>query len=66
MRGNYKDGELDGLYEVFYENGQLSRTGNYKNGERDGLWDFFRGNGSFWFIECHKNGEEVDSSYCED
>ena len=30
---NFKDGELDGLWEAYYENGQLKSSRNYKDGE---------------------------------
>jgi antitoxin component YwqK of YwqJK toxin-antitoxin module len=36
VRGNYIDGELDGLWEEFYENGQLESRGNLKDGEWEG------------------------------
>jgi len=32
-RANYKDGKLDGLFELFDENGNLTKTKEYKNGE---------------------------------
>jgi len=33
MKGSYKDGELDGLYEWYYDNGQLQGKGSWKDGE---------------------------------
>lgn len=32
-RGNYREGEKHGLFEEWYENGQLKSRGNYSNGE---------------------------------
>jgi len=33
---SYKNGELDGLYEIYYKNGKLSETFQYKLGLKDG------------------------------
>ncbi|MGL6168294.1 MAG: hypothetical protein ACRC0Y_08415 [Fusobacteriaceae bacterium] len=30
---NYKDENLDGLYKIYYENGQIQQELNYKNGQ---------------------------------
>ena len=54
-KGTYKDGETDGLTEVFHENGQLLCRGNKKDGKRDGLWELF-----------HANGELMNSAYAKD
>ena len=35
---NFKDGELDGLWEAYYENGQLKSSRNYKDGELINNW----------------------------
>ena len=32
-RGNYKDGELHGLFEYFDKDGNLTKTVTYENGE---------------------------------
>ena len=45
VKGNYKNGEKDGLWEGYYENGQLKYRGNYKDGKKDGLWEYFDENG---------------------
>ena len=42
---NYKDGERDGLYEMYHENGQLQLKVNYKDGEPDGLYEMYYENG---------------------
>ena len=31
-RGSFKDGKREGLWFLFYENGQLNFTGTYKDG----------------------------------
>ena len=43
--GNYKDGELDGLYQEWYYDGQLEVEANYKDGQRDGLYQEWYENG---------------------
>ena len=35
--GHYKNGKLDGLWTVWYENGQKQSEKHYKNGLEDGL-----------------------------
>lgn len=36
-RESYKNGKLDGLYEIFYKNGKLSETFQYVGGLKDGV-----------------------------
>ena len=46
VKGNFKDGKENGLWEWYSENGQLEKKGNYKEGLReDGLWEFYYKNG---------------------
>jgi len=40
-RQNFINGELNGLGESFYENGQLEFRENYRDGELDGLQEDF-------------------------
>ena len=35
-RANYKNYQLDGLYQTFYQNGQRKERSNWKNGIKDG------------------------------
>ena len=43
---NFKEGKpLDGLWEEFYENGNVSVTGHLKNGKNDGFWEDYYENG---------------------
>ena len=46
-----------GLYESFYENGQLDYRGNYKNGKKEGLWESYYTNGQFRRKENYKDGK---------
>ena len=61
-RGNFKDGEQDGLWESYRENGQLSSTTNYKDGELDGLSEFFDEDGNLTKTETYKDGELVEEN----
>ena len=36
---SFKDGEMNGLYESFYENGQLKERAFFKNGKRISIDD---------------------------
>ena len=47
-----------GLYESFYENGQLDYRGNYKNGKKEGLWESYYTNGQFRRKENYKDGKQ--------
>ena len=47
----------DGLYEEFYENGQLRFRLNYIDGKRDGLIEFFDEDGNLISTETWENGE---------
>ncbi len=67
-RGNNKDDEIDGLWEWFYEDGQLSTRGNYKHyssskdnpfggGEKEGLWEQFYEDGQLKIKANFKKGK---------
>ena len=64
-KGNFKDGESDGLWEGYHQNGQVHYKGNFKDGERDGLWESYYVNGELEISRCFKKGDSVDMSYCE-
>ena len=67
-RRNYQPkadgGKLHGLWENYYENGQLEFKANYKDGELDGLYEFYSENGQLEYRICYKNSKHVDMSYC--
>ena len=54
--GSFKNGKKDGLWEGYYENGQLYGKGNYKDGKPDGLWEHFNEDGSLNRTETWKDG----------
>ena len=41
QKGAFKGDKPNGLYEGFYESGQLERRGNFKEGKQDGVWEYF-------------------------
>jgi antitoxin component YwqK of YwqJK toxin-antitoxin module len=54
-RETYKNGKRDGLYEKWWENGQLFRRTFYKNGEENGLYQQWYDNGQLWIQGEFKN-----------
>ena len=50
--GTFKDGEPDGLWTEWYENGQKDLEGTYKDGKKDGLW-------ISWYENGQKEWEET-------
>jgi len=62
FRANYKDGEYDGLFEEFYENGQLKIRVNYIDGKEDGLYEEFDIDGNLTETETYRNGELVEEN----
>jgi len=57
IKRNYKDGELEGLYENYYENGQLEIKGNYKDGELDGFSEYYYASGQLKAKGNYKDGK---------
>ena len=45
-KGKMKNGQLVGLWELYYENGQLRGKGTFKDGKLDGLWVDYWSNGN--------------------
>ena len=71
IKGNYKDGKRDGLWEGFHDNGQLKNRENYKDGkptslnglreyfDRNGNREYFDRNGNSSIPQTFRNGVEV-------
>ena len=56
----YKDGELHGMYRVYYKrDGKLQSEAEYKNGVQDGVYRFFNEEGAITLEYQFKNGEKV-------
>ena len=51
------EGEKDGKYAEYYENGQISEGGNYIDGEKDGEWTYYDENGQIKYEGNYKDGE---------
>ena len=61
----YKNGNRDGRWLVYYDNGKLRFMNDYKDGIRDGLSESYDTNGLTILRKCYQNDEEVDMSFCE-
>ena len=55
-----KNGEFDGLYTEWHENGQMASRGTYKNGKEDGLRTRWYENGQKVYERTYKDGELVE------
>ena len=58
-RFNLKDGERDGPFETYYENGQLRMKGTMKDGEWDGPGESYHDNG-----QLKEKGTLKDNEKC--
>jgi len=46
VEGNFYNGKKEGLFKVYFANGQLSQTGYYINDKKSGIWEYFFKNGN--------------------
>jgi antitoxin component YwqK of YwqJK toxin-antitoxin module len=46
LKSNYLNGEINGKFEVRFENGSIEFSGQYKNDYRDGLWVIYKSDGT--------------------
>ena len=53
------DSVRDGLWEEYYDNGQLRSTGNYIGRKKDGLWQEYYENGNLENVMNFKEGKKV-------
>jgi len=51
------NGKKEGIWEGFYENGEIRRRENYRNGKREGLWERFYRNGKIHWRGNYRNGK---------
>ena len=56
-RGNFKNGEREGTWVGYHENGQLWIKGYYKNNKREGTWVSYHENGQLRSRGNYKDGE---------
>lgn len=59
-----KNGEINGLYELYYPNGELRRSIMYNNGFIDGIYMCWWRNGKI-HINCNYKNGELHGQYCE-
>ena len=57
-QGTMKDGEKEGLWHFYHENGQLKRKGEFKNGWMQGPWVRYWDNGQLSLKGGYKNGKK--------
>ena len=53
MKRTYKDGELDGPFESYHENGEVRDKGTFQ----DGPFESYHDNGELWTKGIYKDGE---------
>ena len=61
MQGTFRNGEKDGPWVEYHDNGQLSWKATYKNGELDGPWEGYHKDGTVdekW-TGTFKNGVKI-------
>ena len=46
FKGTYANGKNHGLWERYYENGQLDYKCTYVNGKKYGLWEYYNEDGT--------------------
>ena len=51
-----RNGEKHGLWEHYFENGNLYSIGLYKNGMRSGNWEFYYSNGGLRDKKLYREG----------
>ena len=55
-QGSFKNGEKDGAWVSYWENGQLFYKENYKNGMKDGTWARYYESGQLWSTDNYESG----------
>jgi antitoxin component YwqK of YwqJK toxin-antitoxin module len=52
-KGSYLNGNKNGVWEEYYDNGQLLSKCSYLNGEMDGVWEYYNEDGSLLFTHTY-------------
>ena len=55
-------GQLEGIWEWFYENGNIQIRTPYKGGKRDGIEELFDGQGNSNVTRLWKDGELIETT----
>jgi len=56
----FKQGMLDGLFQIFDEDGSVSTEGSYSEGMRDGVWTYRDDDGEVIRTETYQEGRLVE------
>ena len=58
---SFQDGKEEGVWEMYYSNGQLNFKGAYKNGKWEGVWKRYYSDGTvdIEYTGTFKNGVKV-------
>ena len=57
VKGNYKDGKEEGIWEFYYDNGQIYSKPTYKDGKLHGYYEEYLSNGQLERKLTYKNGK---------
>jgi antitoxin component YwqK of YwqJK toxin-antitoxin module len=57
------DGKKTGIWEYYWDNGQLHSKGLFKNGKRDGIWESYHENGQLFSKGSYEN--DIKEGYWE-
>ncbi|MDG2313138.1 MAG: hypothetical protein P8M15_03800 [Alphaproteobacteria bacterium] len=57
VKGNYKDGKEEGVWEFYYDNGQIYSKPTYKDGKLHGYYEEYLINGQLERKLTYKNGK---------
>jgi hypothetical protein len=44
--GNYTNGKKEGIFNIYFRNGQIEQFGKYTNDKKTGIWEYFYENGT--------------------
>ena len=60
-QGSLKNGNREGSWVRYFDDGQLESKGNYKNGKKEGSWVWYYHSGQLSYKGDYKNGKEEGS-----
>jgi antitoxin component YwqK of YwqJK toxin-antitoxin module len=64
-QGYLLEGDKDGPWVEYHDNGRLFQKGTYKNGKEHGPWVIYHGNGQLRTKGDYKNGKKVGTPWVE-
>ena len=54
--GKFKNGQKEGFWVAYWNNGQLRQKGDFRGGKKDGFWISYHENGQLWNKGEWRNG----------